>query len=505
MAPWMIYWQQNAVWAGEPRTPRQRSWDLGAGVIAMIAMGSAVLVLGGLTPGNPSASTSPAARLFHDGGHWSGILFAVGLFDAGLLAACTISLTSLWTLREAMGQGARHHTEAPNQGGWRITRNPGVGRCRGHVAEPRLGRARPLGTGPGRNLDAGEPHLPWGSGEQPPSHGAVGDRAQHTDSPRGAGRRVLRPGVCRAGVTGRPGALLIFMPPQTRNRWRLSDRRRGRRCLCRKVTTLGTKARTREHALRDWPHAAVGGSLAAKPALVLACTRGGPTHNQLRAPPCPPVQRSNRQGGEQPSTDSPFRMWRDPCGCAASPRMTPCLRNGTRDRRAEPYCGLWISVRRRRSPVCGPPFGAKRHSRKTCSLSARWLGAMVPSGAQAQPVSKNPDGRTPTSANTTADSAAGARRLCRPPGGGASELAGGARFGPPPTPALRPAWGCSGRTPRGRGAASSGSAGGRHTSVGRTRPGQRRGEQWHPRTGRDGMLAWWSGQALGRHHQQLVS
>lgn len=119
MAPWMIYWQQNAVWAGEPRTSRQRVWDLLTGQIAMIIMASTVLLLGAVTPREASAYASPVAWIFHDGGHAAGVLFAVGLFDAGLLAACTISLASLWTLREALGQGASHPTEAPNQGKWR--------------------------------------------------------------------------------------------------------------------------------------------------------------------------------------------------------------------------------------------------------------------------------------------------------------------------------------------------------------------------------------------------
>ncbi len=119
MAPWMIYWQQNAVWAGEPREPRQRRWDLATGQIVMVVMASAALLLGALTPGKAAAWASPVTWIVHDGGSASGILFAVGLFDAGLLAACTISLSSLWTLREAMGRGAKQSGEAPNQGGWR--------------------------------------------------------------------------------------------------------------------------------------------------------------------------------------------------------------------------------------------------------------------------------------------------------------------------------------------------------------------------------------------------
>jgi Mn2+/Fe2+ NRAMP family transporter len=117
--PWMVYWQQNAVWAGPARTSRQRLLDLVTGQVAMIVMAGTVLLLGAVMPGRESAFASPVAWIFHDGGHVAGVLFAVGLFDAGLLAACTVSLSSLWTVREAMGRGARHPAEAPNRGRWR--------------------------------------------------------------------------------------------------------------------------------------------------------------------------------------------------------------------------------------------------------------------------------------------------------------------------------------------------------------------------------------------------
>lgn len=120
VAPWMIYWQQNAVWAGTARTERQQVSDLATGVVAMVVMAGVVLVLGSVTAGNPAAWSSPLAWIVGRGGRLSGVLFAVGLFDAGLLAACTVSLSSLWTLREAFGAGARRPGEAPNRGRWRI-------------------------------------------------------------------------------------------------------------------------------------------------------------------------------------------------------------------------------------------------------------------------------------------------------------------------------------------------------------------------------------------------
>jgi Mn2+/Fe2+ NRAMP family transporter len=138
LAPWMIYWQQNAVWAGDPRTPRQRRTDLLAGQAAMIAMASAVLLLGALVPGTAAAWASPVAWIFHDGGPAAGTLFAIGLFDAGLLAACTISLSSLWTLRAALGHGPAHPSEAPNRGPWQVVHLVTLGAAAAVVLWPGL-------------------------------------------------------------------------------------------------------------------------------------------------------------------------------------------------------------------------------------------------------------------------------------------------------------------------------------------------------------------------------
>ena len=118
IAPWMIYWQHNAVWAGAERTRRQRRWDLSTGVVAMVVMAVIVLLLGAFTPGSEAAFASPVSWIFHEGGPLAGSLFAVGLFDAGLVACCTVSLSSLWAVREATGRGAHHPCEAPNRGKW---------------------------------------------------------------------------------------------------------------------------------------------------------------------------------------------------------------------------------------------------------------------------------------------------------------------------------------------------------------------------------------------------
>ena len=139
IAPWMIYWQQNAVWAGAARTPRQQNWDLITGVVAMMVMASVVLVLGAVIPGHEAAWRSPVAWVMTKGGTAAGLLFAVGLFDAGFLAACTVSLSSLWPLREAFGRGAAHPAEAPNRGRWRYVHLMTLAVAAAVVLAPQLG------------------------------------------------------------------------------------------------------------------------------------------------------------------------------------------------------------------------------------------------------------------------------------------------------------------------------------------------------------------------------
>ncbi len=118
IAPWMIYWQQNAAWAGVERTPGQQFWDIATGVISLVIKAGVVLLLGALITGGPSSASDPLRWVYTSGGHLVGMLFALGIFDAGLVAACTISLSSLWTLREAFGAGAEHPSDSPTRGPW---------------------------------------------------------------------------------------------------------------------------------------------------------------------------------------------------------------------------------------------------------------------------------------------------------------------------------------------------------------------------------------------------
>lgn len=101
IAPWMIYWQQNAVWAGSVKSLAQGRLDIRLGVIAQGVMATVVMLIGGLARGGFANWQSPLQWLAAAVGPWAGKFFAIGLFDAGFMAACTISMSSAWMLRES--------------------------------------------------------------------------------------------------------------------------------------------------------------------------------------------------------------------------------------------------------------------------------------------------------------------------------------------------------------------------------------------------------------------
>lgn len=117
MAPWMIYWQQNAVWAGQVRTLKAGRTDIIIGVMAQIVMATVVLLIGALTPSHAGAVQDPIRWIFNNDGHLVGDLFGLGIFNAGFLAACTISLSSAWMVRESWVPGMRARHEMPTRGG----------------------------------------------------------------------------------------------------------------------------------------------------------------------------------------------------------------------------------------------------------------------------------------------------------------------------------------------------------------------------------------------------
>jgi len=116
MAPWMIYWQQNAVWAGNVRTLKTGRQDIVIGVVAQVVMAAVVLFIGALTPQHGAIVTNPILWIAHNDGRLIGDLFGLGIFNAGFLAACTISLSSAWMVRESWAPGTRPRQQMPTRG-----------------------------------------------------------------------------------------------------------------------------------------------------------------------------------------------------------------------------------------------------------------------------------------------------------------------------------------------------------------------------------------------------
>lgn len=120
MAPWMIYWQQNAVWAGKVRTLRAGRTDIIIGVVAQFMMATVVLMIGALTPVHGAILQNPIVWISRNDNRLIGDLFGLGIFNAGFLAACTISLSSAWMVRESWSPPSRSRSRQmlPTRGGF---------------------------------------------------------------------------------------------------------------------------------------------------------------------------------------------------------------------------------------------------------------------------------------------------------------------------------------------------------------------------------------------------
>ena len=117
IAPWMIYWQQNAVWAGNVQNLARGRQDIRLGVLAQVVMALVVLLIGGMVFGGHTAAWhNPLAAMAERTGLWTARLFALGIFNAGFLAACTISLSSAWMVREVWHPEAEERRHTPTQG-----------------------------------------------------------------------------------------------------------------------------------------------------------------------------------------------------------------------------------------------------------------------------------------------------------------------------------------------------------------------------------------------------
>lgn len=110
IAPWMIFFQGSAV-IDKGITAKQLRIgriDTLLGSALQVIIATAIILCGAALYGHvtgagalsPSAIISALARA---SGHLAAVLFAFGLFNAGFLAAITISLSSSWTIADAFG------------------------------------------------------------------------------------------------------------------------------------------------------------------------------------------------------------------------------------------------------------------------------------------------------------------------------------------------------------------------------------------------------------------
>lgn len=108
LAPWMLFFQAQAVGAREHGALYRTRVDLAAGSAVQVVVAAAVVIIGA------------SGFLARDGvggiARAAGDLFAIGIFDAGLVAALTVSLSTAWAVAETLGHTARpsaRPSEAP--------------------------------------------------------------------------------------------------------------------------------------------------------------------------------------------------------------------------------------------------------------------------------------------------------------------------------------------------------------------------------------------------------
>ncbi len=115
VAPWMIYWQQSATWAGATATLARGRADIRLGIAVQTVMATLALAIGALA--GPGAQAVPIAGLTRMAGPAGRLLFAAVLFDAGFIAAVTIGLSSSWMIRELLtSSGISDRQRTPTQG-----------------------------------------------------------------------------------------------------------------------------------------------------------------------------------------------------------------------------------------------------------------------------------------------------------------------------------------------------------------------------------------------------
>lgn len=121
LAPWMIFFEGSAT-IDKGRTAsaiRRGRADTLMGAILQVTVAALIIVIGASLHGTLAqiTATGPATlirALDHRYGQWAALLLGFGIFNAGFLAAITISLSSSWTVAEAFGW-ARSLNQSPRQ------------------------------------------------------------------------------------------------------------------------------------------------------------------------------------------------------------------------------------------------------------------------------------------------------------------------------------------------------------------------------------------------------
>ncbi len=106
IAPWMIFFHQSSVVDKGLRTkdiPYERVDTFIGATFTVITASVLLIVSGTLLFGRNVDSAATAARLLMPINSYIGTFVAIGLFDAGLLGAIAISLTSAWAFGEVFG------------------------------------------------------------------------------------------------------------------------------------------------------------------------------------------------------------------------------------------------------------------------------------------------------------------------------------------------------------------------------------------------------------------
>lgn len=101
IAPWMPFFQADAVHSHRngPISLKSARVDLAFGTaIQVVVAGAVLLMAASVRVGSSVPMGVWLTRLGHADGGWAGDMFAIGLFDAGFVAALTVSFSSAWTV-----------------------------------------------------------------------------------------------------------------------------------------------------------------------------------------------------------------------------------------------------------------------------------------------------------------------------------------------------------------------------------------------------------------------